>query len=209
MPDSKSLRADAVRNRDKLVAAATREFAGRGLDAPFEHIARRAGVSIGTLYAHFPTREALYDAIIPGQLAGLQVAAEQALAADDPWEGFVIFLEGLFALQAKDRGLNDALARRISLSPAVIEACQLGMQHADRIIGRAKEAGQLRPDFESQDLAPLISAMSQVIRDSTEIAPELWRRSLAFFLDGLRASAAHPVAVPALTESQLQGLLKR
>ncbi|MFC5121875.1 hypothetical protein ACFPN7_48915 [Amycolatopsis halotolerans] len=89
----------------------------------------------------------------------------------------------MFALQAKDHGLSDALARRLPLSPAVLEACHTGFEHAARIIDRAKESGQLRTDFEPADLAPLVSAMSQLIRES----PETWRRHLAFFLDGLRA----------------------
>lgn len=180
---SKPLRADAARNRDKLLAAATRAFGEHGLDAPLEQIARSAGVSIGTLYAHFPTRDAFVDAILPAQIAALDDLVTKALAEPDPWQGFTGFLDGLFALQAKDHGLSDALARRLPLSPAALEACRAGFEHAARIIDRAKESGQLRTDFEPVDLAPLVSAMSQLIRES----PETWRRHLAFFLDGLRA----------------------
>ncbi|WP_033295163.1 TetR/AcrR family transcriptional regulator [Amycolatopsis jejuensis] len=179
---SKPLRADAARNRDKLLAAATRAFGEQGLDVPLEQIARTAGVSIGTLYAHFPTREAFADAILPAQLAALDDLAAAALAEPDPWLGFTGFIDGLFALQAKDHGLNDALARRQPLSPAVLEACRSGFEHAAKVVDRAKAAGQLRADFTPADLAPLVSAMSQVIRES----PEVWRRHLAFFLDGLR-----------------------
>jgi AcrR family transcriptional regulator len=186
---TKPLRADAARNRDKLLAAATRAFAEHGLDAPLEPIARAAGVSIGTLYAHFPTREAFLDAILPAQLAALDEIAERALAEPDPWRGFVEFIEGLFTMQAKDHGLNDALARRFPLSPAVLDACHTGFQHADRVLARAKTAGALRGDFEPSDLATLVRAMSQVIHESLETAPDAWRRHLAFFLDGLRASA--------------------
>ncbi|MFC5121874.1 TetR/AcrR family transcriptional regulator [Amycolatopsis halotolerans] len=81
---SKPLRADAARNRDKLLAAATRAFGEHGLDAPLEQIARSAGVSIGTLYAHFPTRDAFVDAILPAQLAALDDLATKALAEPDP-----------------------------------------------------------------------------------------------------------------------------
>lgn len=180
---SKPLRADAARNRDKLLAAATRAFGEHGLDAPLEQIARSAGVSIGTLYAHFPTRDAFVDAILPARIAAVDDLVTKALAEPDPWQGFTGFLDGLFVLQAKDQGLNDALARRLPLSPAAVEACRTGFQHAARIIDRAKESGQLRADFEPSDLAPLVSAMSQLIREP----PETWRRHLAFFLDGLRA----------------------
>ena len=206
---SRPLRADAARNRDKLLVAAVQVFGERGLDAPLEEIARRAGVSIGTLYNHFPTRETFFDAIFPERLAALDRIAEAALEDPDPWNGFTGFLEGLFALQAEDHGLNDALARRFPASPEVNDACHRGFRHAADIIARAKESGRLRADFEPQDLATVIWAMSQVIRESMEVAPQAWRRCLAFFLDGLRADAAHPIAVPALTETQLSTMARR
>ena len=180
---SKPLRADAARNREKLLAAARQAFGEQGLDAPLEQIARSAGVSIGTLYAHFPTRDAFVDAILPARLAAVDELATAALAEPDPWQGFTGFLDGLFALQAQDSGLNDALARRLPLSPVVLAACRAGFQHAARVLDRAKASGQLRADFEPGDLAPLVSAMSQLTREP----PETWRRHLAFFVDGLRA----------------------
>ncbi|MGP4104887.1 TetR/AcrR family transcriptional regulator [Nonomuraea sp. KM90] len=187
----KPLRSDAARNRDKLLVAATQVFAERGLDAPLDHIARRAGVSIGTLYNHFPTREALLAAILPQRLAALDEISAAALADPDPWNGFAGFLEGLFALQAEDHSLNDALVQSFSLSTDVSQACHGGFQQAERIIERAQASGRLRADFGSQDLVTLVWAMSQVIRESMETAPETWRRCLAFFVDGLRAEAAH------------------
>ncbi|WP_405973055.1 TetR/AcrR family transcriptional regulator [Streptomyces sp. NBC_00988] len=199
----KPLRADAARNRAKLLAAATELFGERGLDAPLEEIARRAGVSIGTLYNHFPSREAFWEAIFPERLATLERVNEAALAAPDAWDGFVAYLEGLFALQAQDRGLNDALAQRFRAAGEVEKACNRGFRHAELIIQRARDSGQLRPDFEPEDLVTLIWAMSQVIRESMETAPDTWRRCLAFFLDGLRAGAAHPIEVPPLTQGQL------
>ncbi|GAA2833140.1 TetR/AcrR family transcriptional regulator [Nonomuraea rubra] len=190
---TKPLRSDAARNRDKLLVAATQLFAERGLDVPLEHVARRAGVSIGTLYNHFPTREALFGAIMPQRLAALEQITATALADPDPWAGFAGFLEGLFALQAEDHGLNEALAQGFSLASDVSQACHQGFVDAQRIIERAKAAGRLRADFGPQDLITVIWAMSQVIRESMDTAPAAWRRCLAFFLDGLRAEAAHPI----------------
>ncbi|MEV3925303.1 TetR/AcrR family transcriptional regulator [Actinomadura coerulea] len=200
---SRPLRADAVRNRDKLVAAGAAVFGERGLDAPLEEVARRAGVSIGTLYNHFPARENLFDAIFPARLAALDEIVERSLADPDPWSGFVAYVEGLFALQAEDRGLNDALARRFPLAPELNTACHRGFEHLVEIMARAKEAGGLRPDFEPQDVVTLMWAMSQVIRESADVAPDAWRRCLGFFLDGLRAEAARPLPVPALTAEQV------
>ncbi|TGB07284.1 TetR/AcrR family transcriptional regulator [Streptomyces sp. MZ04] len=205
----KPLRADAARNRDKLIAAAADVFGERGLDAPLEEIARRAGVSIGTLYNHFPTREAFLDAIFPERIAAVDRIAETALTDPDPWNGFVRFVEELFALQAEDRGLNDALGQRFPLATEVNDACGRGFLQVERIIERARESGQLRRDFEPADLVTLIWAMAQVIRESVDTAPHAWRRCLAFYVDGLRADAARPVAVPALTEEQLAEVRRR
>ncbi|MEV4566348.1 helix-turn-helix domain-containing protein [Nonomuraea sp. NPDC049419] len=189
----KPLRSDAARNRDKLLAAATEIFADRGIDAPLEHIARRAGVSIGTLYNHFPTREALLAEVLPQQLAALERISADAMAEPDPWDGFVVFLEGLFTLQSQDQMLNDALTQGFTLATDVSQACHQGSLDAERIIARAQGAGRLRADFTMADLVTLIWAMSQVIRESMDSAPGTWRRVLSFFLDGLRAEAAHPL----------------
>ncbi len=190
--ESKPMRADAARNRRNLLTAATEVFAERGMAAPLEHIARRAGVSIGTLYAHFPSRQALFEAIFPERLAVLDRIAEKSLADPDPWQGFVGFLEGLFALQAEDHGVNDALARRFPTQGELAESCHHGVGIAERIIARAKESGRLRADFETADLAALTWAMSQVIRELMD-TPDAWRRCFAFIVDGLRAEAAHPI----------------
>jgi AcrR family transcriptional regulator len=187
MASPRPLRADAARNREKLLAAATRLFGERGLDVPMEHIARRAGVSIGTLYAHFPTKEAFFGAIFPERLAALNALAEKALADPDPWHGFVGYLEGLFAQHAKDRGLNDILARQVPQASGVIESCLRSAGHVSELIDRAKESGQLRADFLLSDMTTLTWAMSQVIRESVDSAPDEWRRFLTFFVAGLRA----------------------
>jgi AcrR family transcriptional regulator len=178
-------RSDALRNREKLLAAAAQEFAAQGLDAPLEHIAKRAAVSIGTLYNHFPTRDAFFNALLPERIGpALDAIAAEALAEDDPWRSFETYLAGIFAMQVRDRGLNDAISQRIELTPEVLKVCHRGLEHAVRIIDRAKAAGRLRPDFEPSDLGPLVLAMSEVVRRD----PDGWRRFLAFYLDGLRVS---------------------
>ncbi|MFI6183756.1 TetR/AcrR family transcriptional regulator [Nonomuraea sp. NPDC051191] len=160
---------------------------------PLEHIARRAGVSIGTLYNHFPTREALLGAVLPQRLAALDEIITVALADPDPWAGFTGFLEGLFTLHAEDHSLNDALAESFSPATDMSQVCHRGFGDVERIIERAKVSGRLRADFGPQDLVTLIWAMSQVIRKSMGTDPGAWRRPLSFFLDGLRAEAAHPL----------------
>ncbi|MFJ5992215.1 TetR/AcrR family transcriptional regulator [Lentzea sp. NPDC092896] len=180
---SKPLRADAARNREKLLAAATQLFSERGLDVPMEHIARKAEVSIGTLYKHFPSREDLVSAIFPERLAALDVIVEKALADPDPWHAFTVYLDDLYALQAEDRGLNDILATNLTNAPEVVSACHRGAGHAEILIARAIAPGGLRADFTITDMATLTRAMAQVIRDS----PGEWRRFLSIYVDGLRA----------------------
>src|ERR1700755_3065667 len=101
------LRRDARERRDKLRAGAQREFAARGVDASLEKIARDAGVAIGTLYRHFPTRLDLLMAAFQPRLQEFLDGATQALDMDDPWDGFVRYMENLFRAQAGDRGFND------------------------------------------------------------------------------------------------------
>jgi AcrR family transcriptional regulator len=188
MARPRALRADAARNREKLLAAATRLFGERGLDVPMEHIARKAEVSIGTLYAHFPTREAFLEAIFPERLAALDVLAEKALADPDPWQGFAGYLEELYALHARDRGLNDVLVRQLPNVEGVAQACHRGAGHVGELIARAQAGGKLRADFTMADMATLTRAMGQIIRDSTDADPDEWRRFLRIYVAGLRES---------------------
>jgi AcrR family transcriptional regulator len=180
------MRADALRNRERLMAAATDLFAERGVDAPLEEIARRAGVSIGTLYNHFPNRGALLDAVLPDWVAELDRLAEVALADPDPWRGFAGFLDGLFLIQARNRSMNDAIARTPVGPVDVAAECGRAGGVLESVLRRATEAGAVRPDFRAADLATLVGAMSKVISLSNG-DDAIWRRHLGFLLDGLRA----------------------
>jgi AcrR family transcriptional regulator len=181
-----TLRADAARNRDRLTAAAAELFSERGVDVPLDEIARRAGVSIGTLYNHFPNRGALLDAVLPERLAEIDRLAAAALADPDAWQGFAGFLDGLFAIQARDRSLNEAIARNPVGSVDVAAECGRAGGVLESVVRRARDAGELRADFGGDDLATLLWATSKVISMS-EGDDRVWRRHLGFVLDGLRA----------------------
>jgi AcrR family transcriptional regulator len=206
---AKPLRRDARQNREKLIAAATGMFAERGLDVPLEEIARRAGVSIGTLYNRFPTREALIEEVFTDQISAQLVAGEQALACDDPWEGFAGYVERLCELQAQSRGLTDVMSMRFAEAGRLTEACERGLAQAAGLIARAQEHSVLRADFTSQDLVCIIWANARILEATATVAPRVWRRNLAFYLDGLRAEAAHPVAEPPLSPDQLEQAMLR
>jgi AcrR family transcriptional regulator len=204
---TRPLRRDAQLNRDKLIAAATAVFAERGLDAPLEEIARRAGVSIGTLYNRFASREALIDAILPDRLATSLLFGEHALACLDAWDGFVLYVTSLCELQASDRSVSDLLTRRFPDAQAAAEACARGLELAAKVIERAQQAGSLRPDFTMADLVTLTWANARIVETTTGVAPHAWRRHLAFVLDGLRATAARPITEPAMTPDQVSAAM--
>ena len=129
------LRADAARNRAAIVAVARDVFAEQGLEAPLEAIAARAGVGIATLYRRFPTREKLVAAALAEKVAQYAEAAEQALAAADPWAGFAGFVQRICELQAGDRGLCDLLSMTLVRGRAGRATPQDGQRerhHADR-----------------------------------------------------------------------------
>jgi AcrR family transcriptional regulator len=181
------MRADALRNRQQLLTAAADLFAERGVDVPLDEIARRAGVSIGTLYNHFPNRGALLDAVLPDWVAEVDRLAETALADPDPWRGFAGFMEGLFVIQASSRSMNDAIARTPAGPVDVGAECGRAGGVLASVVNRAREAGVLRPDFDAGDLGTMIGAMSKVIAMSNG-DDAVWRRHLGFVLDGLRAN---------------------
>jgi AcrR family transcriptional regulator len=168
------------------MTAATDLFAERGVDVPLDEIARRAGVSIGTLYNHFPSRWALLDAVLPDWVAEVDRLAEAALADPDPWSGFAGFMDGLFVIQARNRSMNEAIARTPVGQVDVGAECGRAGGVLESVVNRARKAGVLRQDFGADDLATMIGAMSKVIAMS-DGDDTVWRRHLGFVLDGLRA----------------------
>jgi AcrR family transcriptional regulator len=197
------VRRDAQRNLEKLIQAAREVFAERGLDAPLEQIAQRAGVSIGTLYNRFPDRFALIDAVLLDRMEENLRIGEEALAHDDPWEGFAGYLELTCALQARDRGVTDAISRRFPRAPKVDAACAEGFVQARQLIERAQRHGGLRGDFTEADLLSLLWANARIVEATISVDPNAWRRYLGFVLDGLRADAAHPIPDPPMRPDQI------
>jgi len=196
-------RRDARERHDRLIAAARREFAARGVDASLERIARDAGVAIGTLYRHFPTRLDLLLAALEPRLQEFLDGAKKALEMDDPWEGFVYYLENLFRVQAGDRGFNDFLSRRFPGSADTERIHDQMCQQIEDVLTRAQEAGKARPDITQADIVNLIWSNGRMIDATSTTAPNAWRRQLYLMLDAYRAKRAHPIPEPPMTEQQL------
>ncbi|OLT33226.1 TetR family transcriptional regulator [Actinomadura sp. CNU-125] len=185
------MRADAQRNAEKLRAAAAELFQERGLQVPLKEIARRAGVSHGTLYNLFGTREALIDEVVTDRAASrLDEVARHALSFEDPWEGFAFYVERLCELQATDPAVADVVGGRYPGAERLMTVCERTMDAAQRIVRRARESGALRPDFTNADLVFAFASNALLARATAEAAPDAWRRQAAFLLDGLRTEAA-------------------
>lgn len=198
------LRRDAQRNRQRLVEAARQTFAERGLDASLEEIAHRAGVSIGTLYNRFPDRYALIDAVLLDRMQESLRIGRDALTAPDAWAGFVSYLEGVCALQARDRGVVDVIARKQPRTPHVEAACEEGFVQARELIERAQRDGHLRADFTVSDLVTLLWAAARVAELTAAVDGNAWRRHLHLAIDGLRADAASPSPAVPMPPGQLE-----
>jgi AcrR family transcriptional regulator len=202
-------RRDAQEHHERLIAAATQEFAARGIEASLEKIARDAGVAIGTLYRHFPTRmDLLMEAFAP-RLEEFLSEANKAMEMDDPWQGFVYYLENLFRVQAGDRGFNDFLSRRFPGSPDTERIHDQVCRQIEDVLTRAQDAGEARSDIATADIVNLIWSNGRMIDATSTTAPDAWRRHLYLMLDAFRAERAHPLPVPPMTDEQLYDAMVR
>src|SRR5262245_64486592 len=157
-----SPRKDARRNRTALLTAARTVFADEGIDAALEGIARRAGVAIGTLYRHFPTRMDLVGAVTAEKRRAWINAAQAALVMDPAWDGLTFFLERTCELQAGDLAFSDIASMRFPNAPGIEAARKRLSDLGRRIVERAQAEGSLRPDITAEDLASIVWALSRV-----------------------------------------------
>ena len=190
------LRSDAARNRASIIESASTLFGTRGLEAPLDEIARHAGVGNATLYRHFPTRCALIAAVFARTLAEINEACDRALADPDPWSGFSGHVLFMCRLQANDRGLADLMTTRITGAPELEKLRARTQDGFRRLAERAKEAGELRPDFATEDLAVLLMANAGVIHRTARTAPTAWERHVHYTLEGLRENPSNTRSPP-------------
>ncbi len=184
-PGKRLQRADARRNRRKVLDAARRCFSEDGLDVRVEKVARKAGVGVGTMYRHFPTKEDLLQALADDRFAGLADAARKGVDDPDAWNGFAEFMRYSAEVMAEDRALSEAMDQRPQMCAQAAEEAQLLEVVAD-LIERAQAAGALRPDVVPEDVPSLICGLGRATH-ATEGRPTMsWERYLAIILAGLR-----------------------
>jgi AcrR family transcriptional regulator len=187
-----TLRADAERNRERIVAAARRVVSRDGAEARMDVIAREAGVGVGTVYRRFPTKEALVASVLEefadATLAGISRAAQ----APDPWAAFEGSLHGLAENLAQNRGLLDALEPELRRSRPVLELRRRLFATLEPVLAAAQDAGVVRADVAIADVLALASLVTRMPPPVRAEDPRGWERFLAVVLDGLRVVAIRP-----------------
>jgi AcrR family transcriptional regulator len=180
-------RADAQRNYQRLMSAAVAAFAEHGADdVSLEEIARRAGVGIGTLYRHFPTRQALLEAVYRDQVEALRTRADELLVTDPPREALAAWLRALAAFSSTKQNLTSALLATLGKDSDLMSVCsKVIFEAADALLDRAKQAGAVRPDADGRDLIRLVHGVN-LATQRAPADPGQADRLLGMVLDGLR-----------------------
>jgi AcrR family transcriptional regulator len=181
------LRADARRNRERILEASRAAFAESGAEAQMDDVARRAGVGVGTVYRHFPTKEALMAELVRQKFASFCDNARAALdAPGDPFEVLADLLRHNAELMAADAGARYAV---LTADERVWESSRPEKEElmalTEELIERAHQAGSLRRDFTAEDVPMMMCGVSAIM--GLDIGATAWRRHLDLILDGVRA----------------------
>jgi AcrR family transcriptional regulator len=182
----KTLRADARRNREAVIAAAKRLFADEGLEAQMPDVAKVARVGVGTVYRHFPTKEDLIAVLVAQRFERLAEKAREGLEAEDAWQGICEFIRFSAQIQADDRGLCEVMGSRPDLMEAA--ALEVGLPElCDRLVKRAQRSGDLRRDLAWEDVPMIACGLGRITQADVGPAKGRWPRLVEIILDGLRA----------------------
>lgn len=189
------MRADARRNRERLLAAADEVFAESGTDTSTEEVARRAGVGIGTVFRHFPTKEALLEAVFVRRLRQLADHADGLADAPDPGQAFFAFLDALAELTGTKRALSDALADAgvdvmETAAPVKGDVRRAGAT----LLRRAQDAGAVRPEVGVDELMALLVGVARTA-EQTAHDPVLRAKVTGLLTAGLRAPDQRSAAI--------------
>jgi AcrR family transcriptional regulator len=185
----KPLRADARRNREKVLKAARAVFAEQGRDAQMDDVARRAKVGVGTVYRHFPTKEALLEALSEEQFDVIAAYALEALERDDAWQAFLDVMWFGGERTAGDRAFSEIVAAQGDMAKAACPGQTTLRTATAELMRRAQEAGRMRPDVIIDDIPLLMCGLGSA-SGMPHPCSDAWRRHLGVLLDGLRAETA-------------------
>jgi AcrR family transcriptional regulator len=181
----RGLRADARRNRRKVIDAARARFAEDGPDAQIDDIARDAGVGVGTVYRHFPTKGALLEELAAAKIRQLTAWAHQALAASDAGAAFCAYLRRVGELHAADRMLSEVVASGPDAFPRMVPSLEALNVATGELLRRAQAAGAVRPDARGADVAALMCGLGRAAAAfGDQVSPQ---RCAEIVIAGLRA----------------------
>jgi AcrR family transcriptional regulator len=189
------VRKDVARNRALLLAAAEDVVASRGRETTLDDVARHAGLGVATAYRHFENKGVLLNALFAERLAHVEAVAERLAAAPDAGAALFEFLVEVGRLQAGDRGLRDAMSTTYD-DDVLAGARDRLLTLTERMVSRAREAGQVRAEITAIDIPVIITIIAALCDQSGDEAPDLWRRYLDVILGGL---GADDVKRPAIT----------
>jgi AcrR family transcriptional regulator len=188
--DARPLRADAARNRERILETAEAVLATQGLSTPIDDIAREAGVGIGTVYRHFPTKEALFEAVVVNRVQRLIDEAEALADADDPGEAFFAMLEYWVVRGTAHKALVEGLADSgFDVKAATAGAKQQLHRAMALLLERAQAAGDVRTDVDIDDVMALIAGACHA-SVYAGLDADAQARTVAVLSDGLRPTPA-------------------
>lgn len=182
---ARPLRSDARRNRERILEAARKVFAERGVGATLDDIAARAGVGVGTVYRRYPNKDALLDELCEEWINDLAAFAEEALTSRDPWHAFISFLERVEDASAANRALEHLIVDSGRGHERVARARERLAGPIEALVERAMKQGKLRADFDASDIAVIHAMVAAAVRETCALSPELWRRYFGLIVDGL------------------------
>lgn len=188
---TRTVRSDALRNRARLVDAATAAFAANGVETSLEEIARTAGVGIGTLYRHFPTRDSLVEAVYRNEVENLCARADELLDELAPLDALAEWMQRFVGYVATKRGMASALKSMMRADATLFDDGRRQMtEAAARLLAAGVASGDVRSDVAAPDL---IRAMGGICLATDQPDwPDQARRLVALLLDGLRYGAREP-----------------
>ncbi|OKK24657.1 TetR family transcriptional regulator [Streptomyces sp. CB02488] len=198
---ARPMRADARRNYDRLLTEARTAFAEHGTTASLEDVARSAGLGIGTLYRHFPTRHALMSAVFQEAVADLIARSRELAGAERPCEALVEWLGTIITHAGEYRGLAQALMSTCRDETSALSRCNVAMREAGSVLlARAQAGGAVRAEVSIDDLMQLTNAIALAAEQSPD-DPELADRLLTLTVRGLSCSGPSGGDTP-LSESE-------
>jgi AcrR family transcriptional regulator len=190
--EARPQRADAARNRERVLAAAEAVLARDGLSASMRAIADHAGVGLGTIYRNFPTQEELFQAIVLRRTRALIAEAAQLADAPDPGQAFFGYFTRVVEHAMRTKAIADVLARAGIDPKSGMDGIGEDMRHAVGVLlGRAQQAGAVRPDLCMPELMAILTAVCMAAEHSQWDAP-LRARTLTVVFDGLRTQPEPP-----------------